>query len=91
MTKPAWVCAEVSAIWDEIALMVRPAIGPVGMEALCTQIRRMRDAAKRIEAEGLVVADPRGNPVAHPGIVVEKGAQAEVRRWLSDYGSHEAG
>ena len=87
MTKPVRLCSEVSAVWDEMALTVRPAIGAIGMEALCTQICRMRDAGKRIEAEGLVVADPRGNSVPHPAIVVEKAAQAEVRRWLSDYGS----
>lgn len=91
MTKPARLCPEVSAIWDEIAPTVRSAIGETGLEALCTQIRRMRDAGERIEAEGLVVADLRGNSVPHPAIVIEKAAQAEVRRWMSDYGSSGTG
>lgn len=55
-------------------------VGP-DLEAYCSQVARMRDAQSRINAEGLIVADAKGNPVAHPAIVIEKAAQAEVRAW----------
>ena len=65
---------------------VAESIGEVGMQALCTQIHRMRDAGRRISEEGLIVADARGNPTPHPAIAIEKGAQAEVRQWLQRFG-----
>jgi hypothetical protein len=41
----------------------------------------MRDAQSRIDREGLVVADVKGNPVPHPALAIEKAAQIEVRAW----------
>jgi hypothetical protein len=46
----------------------------------------MRDAQRRITAEGIVVADAKGNPCPHPALAVEKQAQGEVRAWLGKYG-----
>jgi len=47
---------------------------------------RLREAQKKITTEGLVVADARENPVPHPALKIEKEAQAEIRRWIKDYG-----
>ena len=55
-------------------------MGP-DLEAYCSQVARMRDAQARVDAEGLVVADVKGNPVPHPALSIEKAAQAEVRAW----------
>ena len=41
----------------------------------------MRDAQARIDAEGLIVADAKGNPIPHPAIALERAAQSEVRAW----------
>lgn len=77
----------MAAIWSEMVGQVRPTIGAVGLEALCVQVARMRDAQRRITAEGLVVADAKGNPVPHPALAVEKQAQAEIRQWLGKFGA----
>jgi hypothetical protein len=75
----------MAAIWDEIAPTMDPDVGAAGLEALVGQIKRMRDAAKRVEEEGLIVEDAKGNPVSHPAIVVERDAQKEIRAWLSQF------
>ena len=56
-------------IWEETAPKVRPNIGPIGLEALCAQIYRMRDAQERVTKDGSVVADAKGNPCPHPALV----------------------
>lgn len=61
-------------------------IGLIGMEALCGQIYRMRDAQARITKDGAIVADAKGNPIPHPAIPIEKAAQAEVRAWVVKFG-----
>lgn len=54
--------------------------GP-SMDALAGQIARLRDAQARIDAEGLIIADAKGNPIPHPAIEIERKAQAEIRAW----------
>lgn len=83
--KPKHIEGSIPAIWDELSAQVRPSIGAVGMEALCLQVSRMRDARSRIDKESLVVADRNGNPVPHPAIAIERAAGAEVRAWLKQY------
>jgi len=73
-------------IWDELDEQMRDSIGAVGLEALCVQVYRMRDAQARVTADGMVVVDAKGNPVPHPALDIEKRAQAEVRTWLDKYG-----
>lgn len=73
-------------IWAETINQVYQSIGAAGLEALCAQIWRMREARQRIDDEGLVVADSRGAPVPHPAIAIERAAQVEVRAWLAKFG-----
>lgn len=86
MRKRGGLPEHLSKIWDDVEPTVYPVIGPVGLEALCGQVHRQRDAEQRITEEGLVVQDSKGNPVPHPAIVIEKQAQAEIRQWLLKYG-----
>lgn len=69
----------------EIVSELRDRIGPepsdAELEAYASQVARLRDARRRIEAEGMIVADPKGYPIPHPAIAIERGAQAEVRQW----------
>lgn len=51
------------------------------LEAYCGQVARLRDSQRRIAAEGLVVADPKGHPIPHPAIAIERVAQDEIRKW----------
>lgn len=87
MKKPETLPAHLHEIWDQVAPTVRPNIGPVGLEALCTQVHRLRDAQQRVEKDGAVVADAKGNPCPHPAIVIERQAQAEIREWVRRFGA----
>ena len=86
---PTGLPAKLVPVWREMAPQVRPRIGLVGMESLCWQVVRMRDAQARIDAEGMIVADTKGAPVPHPAIVIERQAQAQVRSWLLKYGASQ--
>lgn len=57
-----------------------PALKPGVAEAAAVQILRMRDAAARIEDEGLLIADAKGNAVPHPALEVERLAQDALRK-----------
>ena len=82
MRPPEHLTDELAEIWAEMSPQVESTIAAAGLESLCGQVARMRDARERIDEDGLVVADSRGNPVPHPAIAIEKTAQAEVRNWL---------
>lgn len=86
LAKPSHILGDIAKIWDEMLGQTRPSIGAAGLEALCLQIARMRDAQARIAKEGLIVADRSGNPVAHPALAIERQAGADVRAWLAKYG-----
>jgi P27 family predicted phage terminase small subunit len=77
--------AHLEAIRRELQGQVAADIPPAAMEAICVQMHRMRTAQERISEEGIVVADPKGNPVPHPALAVEKQASAELRTWLKLY------
>ena len=54
--------------------------GP-NLEAFCGQVARLRDAQARLAAEGSIIADPKGVPIPHPAIAIERAAQDEIRKW----------
>lgn len=54
--------------------------GP-SLEAYAGQILRLRDAQARLATEGVIIADPKGNPIPHPALEIERKAQAEIRAW----------
>ena len=85
INKPDNLPDHISVIWDELIDSVRFQIGEAGMESLCSQVYRMREAGTRIDEEGIVVQDSKGNPVPHPAIEIEKRAQAEIRAWMKDF------
>lgn len=70
-----WV--EVVTAWGESAAEVE---GPE-LEAFAGQVARLRDAQRRLAAEGIVVEDPKGQPIPHPAIAVERAAQEQIRAW----------
>jgi P27 family predicted phage terminase small subunit len=76
----------IKDLWVETQGQVYGSIGAIGLEALCAQVHRMREARQRIDSEGMVVQDTKGAPVPHPAIAIEKQAGAEVRTWLSKFG-----
>lgn len=69
-----------------MAPKVRPSIGLVGLEALCGQVYRLRDAQERVTKDGAVVGDAKGNPAPHPALAIERAAQSEIRQWVTKFG-----
>lgn len=57
-----------------------PPIKPPLLEAAAIQVARMRDAAERVEQEGLLIADVKGNPIAHPALEIERLAAEQLRK-----------
>jgi len=86
LKKPKTLPDHLALIWDELNGQVYDSISAVGMEALCIQVHRMRDAQARIEADGAVVNDGKGSAAPHPAIAIEKAAGAEMRTWLAKFG-----
>ena len=81
---PGHLPEDVARAWGDL---VSDGLQPMpGFEALCAQVARMREAQRRVSAEGLVVADEKGRPVPHPALDIERRAQAEVRAWLALHG-----
>ena len=85
MKKPVHLSEAIATLWDELAGQVRPNTPPAAMEALCRQMQLMRDCSRRIQAEGAVVMDAKGNAAEHPAIRIEREAGKQVRDWLSQY------
>ena len=55
------------------------------LEAYAGQVATLREAQARIAKEGLIIADPKGNPIPHPAIAIERVAQDEIRKWGSRF------
>ena len=79
---PANLSEAAASVWVEtVAASRNPQriVGP-GLEAYCVQVARMRDARARIDQEGELVTDAKGNPVPHPAIPLERAASEYVQR-----------
>ena len=66
-------------IWQQMVDAGSPE-GP-DLEAFVGQVARLREAQRRIAVEGLITADPKGYPIPHPAIAIEKSAQEQIRAW----------
>ena len=85
MDKPEHLTEDMAAIWDEMSDQVIASIPPAAMEALCRQVQLMRDCSRRIQSEGSVVMDAKGNASEHPAIKIERDAGKQVGDWLKQY------
>ena len=88
MSAPEHMPESERAIWDEVCARYGEdceVIEGPELEAFVGQVARLREAQKRIAAEGLITADPKGYPIPHPAIAIEKAAQAEIRAWGSKF------
>lgn len=84
MSAPEHLSEAAKLVWDQVV----SAYGPGGeriegpdLEAYVGQVVTLRDAQKRIAEEGLLVADPKGVPIPHPAVAIEKAAQEQIRTW----------
>ena len=89
MSVPEHMPAAESEIWAQMVKAGAPE-GPE-LEAFVGQVARLREAQRRIAAEGLITADPKGYPIPHPAIAIEKAAQAEIRAWGSKFAPKRSG
>lgn len=75
------VVAEVRKSWGDDA----ERLDDCALDAYASQVATLRTAQARVEAEGMVIAGPKGDPIPHPCIAIAKAAQAEVRAWGSQF------
>ena len=80
VTKDA-VVAEVRAAWGDDV----DRLDAFALDAYASQVATLRSAQARVEAEGMVIAGPKGDPIPHPCIAIAKAAQVEVRQWGSQF------
>lgn len=77
---PSHLSPAAQAAWlEQLAANETPS-SLVSLESMAVQMARARDAQARIDAEGLVIAGAKGEPVAHPALAIERAAMAEVRK-----------
>ncbi len=82
MKSPKSLTEEQKKIWEELAEAdYEPS---PKLEALTVQISRMREAQRRIDADGLIVSDEKGRPMKHPAIEVETESQRLVFKWSDE-------
>ena len=84
MSAPGHLPEAVAKVWNEVVDAygddADKITGPA-LEAYCGQVATLRDCQARIAREGLVVADPKGLPIEHPAVRLERAAQDEIRKW----------
>jgi len=80
--------SDVAQVWREVVAAYGAGAERIvgsALEAYCGQVARLREAQRRLRAEGMVIADPKGAPIPHPALAVERQAQAEIRAWGSRF------
>lgn len=82
---PGHLADDVQAVWRELVAAAgadaHRIVGP-DLEAYAGQVARLRDAQRRLAAEGVIIEDSKtGQPVPHPALAIERAAQVEIRTW----------
>lgn len=85
MTIPESLPEHLAAIWPELENYLSKDCPPAIREAVAGQIHRQRQARTRIDREGEIVADPKGNPIPHPALAIETGAQKQIAELIKPY------
>ena len=78
--------ADIKAIRSEVEQDLRKETPLAVVEALCWQIKMMRDARTLIEGDGVIVRDSRNNAVEHPAIETERAAMRVVSEMMMLWG-----
>lgn len=93
---PLHLSTAAAESWSEITASLTEEAGgeSAALEAYATALARLRDAQSRIDREGSLIADAKGNPIQHPALAIEKSAAAEIRLWavhFRRYGTRTSG
>lgn len=81
---PAHLPPSHQQAWQELAdrwPKSKPMPSGAEFEAWLGQVVILRDAQARIDQDGMIIADAKGNPMQHPAIAIATKAQAELRTW----------
>ena len=81
---PAHLSEPEAQAWQELAGRWPDKVPmPEGaeFEAWLGQVARLREAQRALAKDGLIVADPKGIPMPHPALEIERRAQIELRTW----------
>lgn len=83
MKPPEHLSPVARDVWrDVIANCVNPdVLVPEELAAYCECVALERDATRRVVAEGTIVGDDKGRPIAHPAIAIARQAQQDIRAW----------
>ena len=85
---PAHLPAMAADVWRETVarhgVHASRVVGPE-LEAYCQAVATAREARQRVAAEGMVITDWRGAPVAHPAIAVAVSAERQAERLSSRF------
>lgn len=68
-------------VWDRVVVDrgdPSTAVTADALAAYCTCVARLEDARERIDRDGLIVADAKGQPVPHPALALERALQADL-------------
>lgn len=82
---PSGLPSRLRDIWDESHSSVGVTMPDSARESFCGQLWLLRDADERVEREGAIVADAKGNTVPHPAIALSRQAGEEIRKWVKEY------
>ena len=90
---PTHLAAPEQTAWLELAARW-PANVPMPsgprFEAWLGQAARLRDAQQRLANDGLIISSPKGDPIPHPALGIEKQAQSELRSWGDEFDPDKA-
>lgn len=89
MKAPMHLNAEAAECWAEITAGMSDAelefVGSVVTGSYAVAVARQRDAQARIDREGIIVANQKGEPSPHPALAIEKSSSGEVRAFSSQF------
>jgi P27 family predicted phage terminase small subunit len=93
---PDWFDERHRQVWDQLTTDVR-AMGLLHsadqavLVGLVRVVCRHEDAARLVEAEGVVVTGKDGHQVRHPAVIIEREAAETVRRLAREFGQTPSG
>ncbi len=86
---PDTLAEKYHAAYLETVGGMKSGTAPQVAEMIAVQIQTARDCRARIDRDGFLVADSRGNPIPHPAIDMEAAAQSRATKLLADFWSRQ--
>ncbi|QHO91936.1 hypothetical protein CWT12_12315 [Actinomyces sp. 432] len=85
-TPPTHLPDDVATIWQEVIdTYGDDSIAGPALDAYCSQVAVERAATRAIQSDGLIVEGPKGEPIPHPALELQRRAQDEIRKWGNQF------